>query len=258
LSAGTVDSVEDLLDVLGLTGAERIEIRPTGAERLASWLNAISPVLLLIGIVGIYIEFKTPGFGLPGILGIAAIGLYFLGGYVAGLSGVEWVALFILGLVLVGLELFLFPGVLVVGLTGVALMLVALVMAMVDLYPGGPTLPTIGQVRVPLGQILAAMLGAVAVLWGLGKILPSTPLYGHMISQAASGTSSVEAQLDRQQKMVGQVGIAVSVLRPGGKAQFGSLLLDVISEGEMIEKGRQVRVIRHSAVEAVVAPVEEA
>jgi membrane-bound serine protease (ClpP class) len=93
------------------------------------------------------------------------------------------------------------------------------------------------------------------VIAALGRILPATPLYGRLVSQTTSGTESVAEALDRQEKLVGQVGVAVSVLRPGGKAQFGDLLVDVVSEGEMIEKGTRVRVIRHSSTEAVVAPV---
>jgi membrane-bound serine protease (ClpP class) len=83
LSAGTVESMDALLQKLGYAGAQRIEIEPTGAEKLGTWINAIAPVLLIIGIIGLYIEFKTPGFGLPGIIGIAAFAIYFLGGYVA-------------------------------------------------------------------------------------------------------------------------------------------------------------------------------
>jgi len=249
LSAGTVDSMDDLIAELGLSGAERIEIRPTGAERLASWINAIQIVLLIIGIVGLYIEFKTPGFGVPGIVGILALGLYFFGGYVAGLSGAEWVAVFVVGLVLIGLELFLFPGVMVLGLTGAGLILVALIMAMVDLYPGGPTLPSFGQVQLPLGQILIAFLLAAAVILGLGRILPTTPLYARMVSQEASGIQSVATKAEQQRRMVGQEGVTVSL--------FGDVLLDVMSEGEMIEQGRRVRVIRHSATEAVVVQIEE-
>ena len=45
-------------------------IKPSGAEKLGTWINAISPLLLIIGAVGLYIEFKTPGFGAPGIIGI--------------------------------------------------------------------------------------------------------------------------------------------------------------------------------------------
>jgi membrane-bound serine protease (ClpP class) len=258
LSLATIDSMDDLLAELGFAGAERIEIRPTGAERLASWINTISPILLLIGMVGVYLEFKTPGFGLPGIIGVTAFALYFLGGYVAGLSGMEWVAVFVVGLVLVGLELFLFPGVLVVGLTGAALILVSLVMAMVDLYPGGPVVPTMGQVKVPLGQILAAFMGAVVIAWGLGKLLPSTPLYGQLVSTAASGVTSVAHQARHHQAMLGQLGIALSPLRPGGKAQFGDSILDVVTQGEMVDRGRSVRVISHSATELVVEAADSA
>lgn len=256
LSLGTEDSIDSLLGTLGLSGAERLVIEPTGAERFASWINTISPILLLVGMVGLYLEFKTPGFGLPGILGVLAFALYFLGGYVAGLSGAEWVAVFVLGVVLVALELFVFPGVLFVGLSGVALILVALVMAMVDMYPGGPTLPTFGQVQVPMGQILAAALGAALVIYVLGKLLPSTPIYAQLVSTAASGVVSVARQAKAQQDRVGQVGVAISVLRPGGKAQFGDVILDVMTEGSMVEAGRRVRILRHSATEAVVEPIE--
>jgi len=41
-------------------------------------------------------------------------------------------------------------------------------------------------------------------------------------------------------------------LRPGGKAQFGEAILDVMSQGDMVEKGRTVRIIGFSAGAAVV------
>ena len=90
LSLGTVESLDALLARLGYAGAQRVEIKPTGAEKLGTWINAIGPLLLIAGIIGLYIEFKTPGFGLPGIVGIAAFALYFFGGYVSGLSGAGW------------------------------------------------------------------------------------------------------------------------------------------------------------------------
>jgi membrane-bound serine protease (ClpP class) len=252
LSLGTEESLDALLDALGLSGAERLVVEPTGAERFASWLNAISPILLILGMVGLYLEFKTPGFGVPGILGILAFALYFFGGYIAGLSGMEWVAVFVLGLVLLALELFLFPGVLVVGLMGVALILVSLVMAMVDMYPGGPALPTVGQVQVPLGQILVAGLGSALVIYVLARVLPATPIYAQLVSTGASGVTSVTRQSQNQASRVGQVGVTLSVLRPGGKAQFGDAILDVMTEGTMVEAGKKVRILRHSATEAVV------
>jgi membrane-bound serine protease (ClpP class) len=252
LSLGTVKDIETLVEDLGFGDAVVVRVEPTGAERLASWLNMLSPVLLLIGIVGIYFEIKTPGFGLPGIAGLIAFALYFLGSYVAGFSGMEWLLIFALGLVLVALEFFLFPGTIFVGLAGAALMLLALVMAVVDIYPGGPALPTFGQLRLPLTQILVAMLGAVVVAWGLGLLLPKTPLYEHLVSSSTSGERNVTELARVHLLQVGQVGVTTSPLRPGGKARFGDQILDVISQGELVDRGQKVRIIGHSGSEAVV------
>jgi membrane-bound serine protease (ClpP class) len=256
LSKGTFESLDALLDSLGYAQATRVTVAPTGAEKLASWLSLISPLLLLIGIAGLYIEFKTPGFALPGIVGIIAFALYFFGGYVAGLAGLEWAAAFVLGVALVALELFFFPGTVIVGLLGAALMLAAIIMAMVDIYPGMPAIPTLPQLRLPVQSLLIAVVGAMGVGFVLSRWLPGTNLYHNLVSQSASGVDSVLAQAEQQALQVGQTGVAVSILRPGGKAQFGEQLLDVITQGELIEKGRGVRIIGHSATEAIVEALD--
>ncbi len=255
LSAGTVENIEALLKQLGLEAVQVKRIEPSGMEKLASWVNTIAPVLLIIGIAGIYIEFKTPGFGLPGIIGICAFAIYFFGGYVAGLTGLEWVAVFIVGIALVVLELFFFPGTLVLGLTGFGLIVVSLVMAMVDIYPGAPSLPTFPQLQLPLNDLALAAVGAVVVILILSRVLPRTSFYLALVSQGASGVLTEAALVATQQQRLGQVGVALSTLRPGGKAQFGNEILDVVTEGDLIEKGCQIRVIGNSGHEAVVEVV---
>ncbi|MBI5799253.1 MAG: hypothetical protein HZA92_00795, partial [Verrucomicrobia bacterium] len=255
LSAGTVENLDALLKQLGLEGVQVKRIEPSGMEKLASWVNTIAPVLLIIGMAGIYIEFKTPGFGLPGIIGISAFAIYFFGGYVAGLTGLEWVAVFIVGIGLVVLELFFFPGTLVLGLAGFGLILASLVMAMVDIYPGAPSLPTLPQLTLPLNDLVLAAVGAVIVILVLSRVLPRTSLYPALVSQGASGMKTQEALAAAQQQRLGMVGVALSTLRPGGKAQFGNEILDVVTEGDLIEKGGQVRVIGSSGHEAVVEAV---
>ncbi len=260
LSAGTMESLDALLEQLGYANAEITRISPTGAEKLAFWLNAISPLLLIIGVIGIYIEFKTPGFGLPGIIGVTAFALYFLGGYVAGLSGWEWVVLFILGLVLVIIELFVFPGTILVGLAGAALMLASVIMALVDLYPNpGPGLPTLPQFetfQLPLRTLLIAMAGSAVAVWLLSRYLPRTSLYRAIVSHSASGVQSEALHHERGRAALGQVGMTVSTLRPGGKAQFGERILDVTSQGDLIAQGTKVRVLDYRGNEAVVEVIE--
>lgn len=255
LSAGTVESLDALLTKLGFPESQRTYVEPTGAETLAFWINALNWLWLIVGVAGIYIEFKTPGFGLPGIVGISAFALYFLGSYIAGLSGLEWPLLFLLGLILVALELFVFPGTVALGLAGGALMLVTLVMATVDHYPGMPAMPTMPQLREPLMGLLYAAIGSVAVILVLARFLPKTSFYGVLVTKSASAVETPKLQAAVQAQQVGREGVALSVLRPGGKAQFGNEILDVMTQGELIEKGARVRIISHSGREAIVEPI---
>lgn len=255
LSSGTVESLDALLELLGFAGAQRIEIQPTGAEKLGIWINTIAPLLLIIGIIGLYIEFKTPGFGLPGIVGIVAFAIYFLGGYVAGLSGAGWVVVFVVGVVLVALELFVFPGTFIAGIIGACLMLVALVMGMVDMYPGAPLLPTLPDLQVPLRDLSVAIIVSLVIVVMLSPFFLKTPFFRQLVSQTASGVSSVAAWEAQQEARVGQTGVAISQLYPGGKARFGEQLLDVVTRGEMVEKGRTVKIVGHNGPNAVVEEV---
>ncbi len=262
LSSGTVKDLDALLAQLGGAGAVTHRVEPTGMEKIGSWLNMISPLLLIIGVAGIYIEFKTPGFGLPGIIGITTFALYFLGGYVAGLSGAEWVVVFILGLALIVVEMFVYPGTIIIGMLGATLMLAALIMAMVDLYPSTtpgilPAMPNFDKFELPLQNLGIATLGGGLAIWIASLILPKTPMYRAMVSQSASGMQT-EASLEAQQtSRKGQIGVTISALRPGGKAQFGEEIIDVISQGEMLPRGTRVRVIGSSGSESIVEAVKE-
>lgn len=255
LSSGTVETLDALLEQLGYANAQQVKIEPTGAEKLGTWINAISPILLIIGMIGLYIEFKTPGFGLPGIIGITAFAIYFLGGYVAGLSVAGWMIVFVVGLILVMVELFVVPGTFIAGIAGAVLMLVALVMGMVDTYPGSPALPALPDLEVPLRDLSIAIAISLVLAVILARFLPQTTLFNRLVSQTASGVTSVAAVEAQLSSHVGQTGVAIAPLCPGGKARFGEELLDVVTRGEMVAKGRTVRVIGHSGPNVVVEEV---
>lgn len=255
LSSGTVESLDALITQLGFANAARTTIEPTGAEKLGTWINKISPILLIIGIIGIYIEFKTPGFGLPGIVGIAAFAIYFFGGYVAGLSGGLWILAFVIGIALIALELFVFPGTFIAGALGGIIILVALVMAMVDVYPGNPTLPSLPQLQLPLRDLSIAAIGSLIIALGLARFLPQTSLFQKMVSVSASGESSVAQQVAELDAHLGKIGVAIAPLCPGGKARFDEELLDVITRGEMVAKGARVKIIGRSGPNVIVQEV---
>ncbi|MCS1410423.1 MAG: hypothetical protein M2R45_03615 [Verrucomicrobia subdivision 3 bacterium] len=257
LSAGTVVTLNDLVAQLGLEHAEIVRVEPTGTEQIGAWINRISPILLMIGIIGLYIEFKTPGFGLPGIVGLAAFVIYFFGGYIAGLSSIGWGALFVLGLLLLVIEILLIPGTMIAGLVGALMMLGAIVMALVDWEPTLPayTLPTLAQFTDSFQVLSLALIGVAILLLLLGKHFPNTGFYSQMVSQSASGVETENRAGAEKDSRLGLHGVVVSPLRPGGKAHFGDDVLDVVSQGEMIDSGTEVKIIDFSGRDAVVVSI---
>ena len=269
LSSGTVESIDALIIELGYAGAQRVDVAPLGVEELGTWINAISPILLLIGIIGLYIEFKTAGFGVFGAVGIAALVLYFFGGYVAGLASIGWVGIFVVGVALVAVELFLLPGTIFIGLIGVVCMFVALIMGMTDLYPNMPWFPAgegkgnsmpqiegphfaLPDISRPIRDLLIAFALSVPIIWALAKYLPQTAFFAAFTSSAASGVESVAAVAAELESRLGQAGTSTMPLNPGGKVMFGDALCNVITQGEMIAAGTPVKVIGHRGSDLLV------
>ncbi|MBK6679232.1 MAG: hypothetical protein IPG53_03995 [Ignavibacteriales bacterium] len=74
-----VNSVNEALAAFGFKDPTIIVIKSNWAEEFVKFLNhpIISSLLIMLGLAGIYTEIKTPGFGVPGILGITFLALFF-------------------------------------------------------------------------------------------------------------------------------------------------------------------------------------
>jgi membrane-bound serine protease (ClpP class) len=135
------------------------------------------------------------------------------------------------------------------------LMLVALIMGMVDVYPGAPAVPALPDLKAPLRDLSLAVLIALGAVLILARYLPETSIYHKLVSESASGVQSVAAVETRNVSRLGKTGLTVTNLSPGGKARFDEDLVDVVTRGERIEKGRHVRIIGHSGADAVVEEI---
>ncbi|HUL53778.1 MAG TPA: NfeD family protein [Opitutaceae bacterium] len=228
LAAGIAKDLDDLLrQRFGAGGYDVIQLNVTWSERLAQYLNAIAPLLMGLGVLCLFIEFKTPGFGFFGIAGIVLLAVVFLGHYIAGFSGHEPMILFALGLLLLAIEVFFFPGVAVLAVSGVALMLGSLVWAMADIWPDQPlTIATSGDVFLrPLlnlgaGLTLALVLGVL-----IARFLPKGWLWDRMVLQAAVSTAAQVAGkapdlAGDTAGLIGRQGAVVTPLRPGGEVEI--------------------------------------
>ena len=261
LASGIAESIDDLLDArFGEGGYEVVTLVTTWSEDLAAMLNAISPVLLGLGFLGLFIEFKTPGFGVFGILGGLMVLIVFFGKYTAGLSGLEPAMFFFLGVVLVLLEFLFFPGIFVAALSGVALMLGSLVWAMADFWPNEPISFSGDVLMQPVLNVAMGLVIALVGGIGIVRFLPSGWVWdrivlGTAVGDGARADSAAEAQAE--ESLLGAEGEATTDLFPSGQVSINGKWYEAKVAVGSVEKGTRVRVTGRDGFNLLVKSIEE-
>jgi membrane-bound serine protease (ClpP class) len=235
------DTLEAVLDRLGIAGADVRRVSPNWAEHLVRFLThpVLSSLLMTIGILGIIVELRTPGFGVPGALGIASIALFFWGHWLVRLAGWEEILLVASGIVLLALELFVIPGFGIAGIAGIVAIIAGLTLSLVG---AGATWELVGAAvgRVALSLLIA--LGASLVLL---RFLPHLPFARSLILDTGlDATSGYASAPEEDRRWLGKHGTAVSPLRPAGIADLDGERVDVVSDGGYIEAGAWIHVTR--------------
>lgn len=234
------DRLDSVLAQMGLEGAERRTASPHWAERLVRFLThpVLSSLLISVGLVGIMVELRTPGFGIAGGIGLASLGLFFWGHWLVQLAGWEELLLAAAGLALLAAEVFVIPGFGVAGALGIAALLGALVLGMTG---AGDTATVIAATiqRVVIA-LLAALLAAAVLL----RFVPRLPLARRLVLEADLGTGPTHGSAPlSDQRWIGKRGRAASVLRPAGIAEIDGERVDVVSDGELIERDAAIEVM---------------
>ncbi|WP_252311680.1 ATP-dependent Clp protease proteolytic subunit [Sinobaca sp. H24] len=154
------DDREQLLDQLGLENAQVEELSVSFAEQIARFVTnpVVIPILLSVGSIGLIMAVLTPGFGIPGILGIGALLLFFFGHSIAGFAGMESIILFLVGLVLLLIELFV-PGFGIFGFLGITAMVGGLILASFSTTYIVISILVAGALAVGLGVIMIVIFG---------------------------------------------------------------------------------------------------
>ncbi len=265
LADGLAESLEELQGKLGLAGARVTEVTRSRSEDLASLLYALSPLLLIGGFVLAYLELKTPGFGLPGILSLVLFGVVLFGRYLVGLADIPHVLLITAGAALLAVELFLMPGTVWIGLAGA----VAILLGLVWSFTGSRLGFEYGLDRAILMEesfrVVSSGLLALLVIWGLSRVLPRTPILGRMV--LSGGPSSFAGAMPESGGKHGQVarvgarGRALTALRPVGKVVLDGapgLDFEARAEGPEIVPGTRIQVVEvASSGRLLVAPAQE-
>jgi membrane-bound serine protease (ClpP class) len=219
-SDGRVVKLAGRLDTLAVAGAELREIRPSFRHSILSWIADpnVAYILLTLGFYGILFELQNPGAILPGVAGA----IFLILGFVA----LQTLPVNLAGLLLMLLALGFFilevkvqsSGILAVG--GAVSFLIG---SLILFQPGLG-----GVFRVSIAVILGATLATVVFfLFVIGKAI------GAQRRQVTTGTEG----------LVGQIGEAVTALRPRGQVRVHGEIWQAVS-AEPAERGTAVEVMR--------------
>jgi len=266
LAAARVASDAELQAYFGATALRRYD--RSWSESLVRFLTnpVVMGVLIVILVVGFFIELAAPGLGVFGAAAAASLLVLVGAPWLAGMAGWWELLLIVAGLVLIAAEIFIIPGFGIAGLGGVACLLVGLVgtfiSADLDTTAGRSELWT------GLGATLTALFAAGILIWLISKNVRIMPLLDGVVLKAqvdgsrpgagpgdAGAGGLLEAMRTGEAGLApGELGVAETDLRPAGRADFGGRLVDVKSIGSYIDQGTPIRVV---SVGRFVIEVEE-
>lgn len=198
----------------------------------------VAALLLSLGVLGLVLELFTPGLGWPGLLGAMALALYFLGGYLAGLSSALNVVLFVAGLILLVVELLITPGFGIAGIAGLGLL-------------GTSVYFTFGDQSLQIGAYAVVIMAIGLIL--IFRLAPRTRLARGLVLDTAIAESGTD--VSHLASLLGRHGTALTDLRPAGTAEVDEHRIDVVTQGGFVQQGRPIQVIQVEGNRVVVEEI---
>jgi membrane-bound serine protease (ClpP class) len=224
---------------------------------MVRWLNspAVMGILIMLAMLGVYLELSTPGVGLPGLVALICICIIIGSKYLIGLANWVEIALFVVGLILLAVELFILPGFGVVGILGILCIMAGIFGMLIKNPPDTVPWPQTefdwhlfnnGVLGLALGFV-----GFVVLAYVLSRYVPKIQfLSGLFLAPAVAKTGkeievSMTAPLESKNLTVGigDTGRVVSTLRPTGKVRFDDAIVDCLADGDFIEQDSTVEII---------------
>lgn len=162
--------------------------------------------------------------------------------YITGWNVAALICLLV-GIGLLVIEMFT-PGIGAPGIMGAIALVAAIVLRADSLLSA---LITIAIVLVILG-----VCGAIIIhSFKKGKLQKS-----QFVLKDSIDSGSTELETPDMRSLTGKRGVCLNTLRPSGNAEIDGKKVDVVSEGEFIEKGSAVEVVRVEGVRVLVKEIQ--
>ncbi len=244
LDLGIADKVlrgrAELLTEMGWSEADFHEARLTWAEQLVRFLThpILAGLLLSLGGLALLLELRTPGLGIPGLIGVICLALYFGSHYLVHLAGNVELLLFLGGLLLIVLEIFVIPGFGFAGIAGGLMLTAGLLLSRIGPSAG------MADIRGALMLLISSFVVTFILFLVLLKYLPQARWMGGIVLDTRQEhVDGYHADQNEGEDLLDKIGVCLTDLRPAGTVELEGRRLDVITSGDYVDLGRTVRIV---------------
>jgi membrane-bound serine protease (ClpP class) len=251
---GIAENVEEVLKHAGIANYEVIEYKPSTLDKLINFLisPAVSGILILMIIGGIYFELQQPGIGLPLLIALIGAVLYFAPLYLEGLAANWEIVVFFVGVILLMIELFAIPGFGVIGIAGIVLMVAGLTLSLLSnvgldfsSVNGDTVVKSLALVSV------STLVGLAGSIWAAYKLF-DTHMFKRVALQSVQNSNKGFVSSEQYHSLIGAEGVAHTDLRPAGKIEIGGVVYDATALTGYITAGKQVIVVSQTLAQLTV------
>ncbi len=240
IADGSAETIDALLDSLGYSTAELIETSENWSEKIVRFLTdpVVASLLTTFGFLGILFELQSPGWGIPGFVGLACLILSLSASYIAELATMSDMLFVFAGLGLVLLEMLVIPGFGIVGLGGIGFMLYGLYLLLLPDVPVGEEI-----MEQAMDGFIIGLIGAAIGLVLLIRLMMKTKFWDQLTSPDIQKKEDGYSNTQGWETLDGLTGVADTDLHPSGWVKVGEQRVFVVSEGGFIDQGKEITVL---------------
>ncbi|MEL7497878.1 MAG: NfeD family protein [Planctomycetota bacterium] len=231
-------------EVIELRASERM------LDRFAQFLRQplVSMLLLMATFILFSNEMSAPGLGVPGFMALICITLYFWAMSLGGNAAWFEILMFIVGAGCIAIEFFVIPGFGIFGIGGILLVGLSLILSAQSFFIPS-SIREFKQLPYSMLPVVGAGMGVVVGAWIMSRTLPNSKYFRKfMINPPQRDETGLEADRDPEaivdwSFLENSKGETVTRLNPAGKAKIKGKIYDVISTGQLIDKGERILVV---------------
>ena len=240
IADGTAESIEALMDTLSYGSFEVKESSENWSESIVRFLTnpVVASLLTTFGFLGILFELQSPGWGIPGFVGLTCLILSLSVSYIAQLATMSDMIFILTGLSLILLEMLVIPGFGIVGIGGIGFMLYGLYLLLLPEVPVGEEV--LGQA---MDGFLIGLVGAIIGIVLLGKLMIRSKFWEQLTAPSSQKKDQGFSNTQGWEDLQGKLAITDTDLHPSGWINIDNQRIFVLSEGGFIEKGKEVAIL---------------